>query len=140
VAGFSAAELLRLPVRVRGIELGRPVDVLVDVEARRAVGLEVLCGDDRHRFLPLAVGRVGEDEIAIESPLLLFEFSHVGFYRDQTMRLQAMRGQPVDDAGPLRDIVLGSQGQIEAVVVDRGRLPLDGIELPSSRRDDGRST
>ena len=56
--GFVAAdELLRLPVRLHGIQLGRPVDVLLDAEAWRVVGLDVLCGDEVHRFLPLGRGR-----------------------------------------------------------------------------------
>ena len=44
--GVSASELLRLPVRMHGIQLGHAVDVIFDRDRRRALGLEVLCGDD----------------------------------------------------------------------------------------------
>ena len=56
--GLKGEELLRLPVCFNGIELGRPVDVLLDRQASRAVGLEVVCGNDERRFLPLAVTTV----------------------------------------------------------------------------------
>ena len=49
-----AGELLRLPVRTNGIEIGRPVDVIVDPARNRALGFDVLCRDESHRFLPLS--------------------------------------------------------------------------------------
>ena len=67
--GLSAESLLQLPVRVRGIQLGRPVDVILDAQGARALGLDVLCGDDTHRFLPLAAVEVGEDHLAVSSAL-----------------------------------------------------------------------
>ncbi len=74
VTGSRAAEaLLGLPVRVHGIELGRPVDVVLDLESRRAIGLEVRCPDDARRFLPLAAARLREDEVAVGSALLLLD-------------------------------------------------------------------
>ena len=48
----STVELLQLPVRLRGIRLGQPVDVLVDSADWRALGFVVLCGDELQRFLP----------------------------------------------------------------------------------------
>ena len=50
---LSGDAILSLPVRLHGIELGRPVDLLLDRESLRVVGLDVLCGDEVHRFLPL---------------------------------------------------------------------------------------
>ena len=49
MTGVSGDELLRLPVRVRGIQLGRVVDVLLDPTEARALGVDVLCGDVEDR-------------------------------------------------------------------------------------------
>jgi hypothetical protein len=87
--GLSGEELLGLPVRFNGIELGRPVDVLFDREVSRAVGLEVVCGDDERRFLPLSVTTVDGDSIAIGSPFLLVDESGLSFYREEARTLRA---------------------------------------------------
>ena len=58
-----SAEVLALPVRMHGIGLGRSVELIVDVDVRRVLGLEVRCGDDTHRFLPLAVAHICAGEI-----------------------------------------------------------------------------
>ena len=73
MSGVSAAQLLRLPVRVHGIELGRPVDIVLDREHTRALGFEVLCGDEERRFLPLAVATVRETELELRSSLGLLD-------------------------------------------------------------------
>ena len=65
MSGVSAESLLRLPVRVRGIELGRPVDLVLDRERTRVLGFEVLCGDEERRFLPLAVATIRESELEV---------------------------------------------------------------------------
>ena len=88
-----AEELLNLPVRVRGIELGRPVDLIVDREVTRAIGFDVLCGDDAHRFLPFAVARVEPEAIEIESPFVLLDFDQVAFYREQASSLRSLNGE-----------------------------------------------
>jgi len=46
--GRAASELLSLPVRMHGIQLGTPVDALLDARADRLLGFEVLCGDGAH--------------------------------------------------------------------------------------------
>ena len=69
----SGEGTLRLPVRRHGIELGRPVDLIVDAPSGRALGFDVLCGDDVHRFLPVAAAQLGEEEIAVGSSLMLLE-------------------------------------------------------------------
>jgi hypothetical protein len=69
----ASGDLLSLPIRVHGIELGRPVDLIFELDAMRLLGLEVRCPDDTHRFLPLAGARIGEAEIAIGSALLLLD-------------------------------------------------------------------
>jgi hypothetical protein len=85
-------ELLTLPVRVRGIALGRPVDLILDGDSRRVVGFDVLCGDDEHRFLPFAVATLTEDSIEIQTPLVLLEFDQVEFYRERGASLRDHNG------------------------------------------------
>jgi hypothetical protein len=73
-----------------GIELGRVFDVLLETDADRPLGLDVLCGDGLHRFLPMAaVGRTGRD-IRIESSLTLLEPPELEFYR---ARGRSVRGR-----------------------------------------------
>ena len=64
-----------------GIELGRVIDVILEADADRPLGLDVLCGDGLHRFLPMTtVSRFGAD-IQIESSLTLLEPAELDFYR-----------------------------------------------------------
>ena len=93
---MNAGSLLRLPVRLHGIELGRPVDVILDREARTAVGLEVRCGDGGRRFLPLKTARVHDDHIAVSSVFTLLSVSELRFYRERGRSLQALRAERPD--------------------------------------------
>ena len=92
-------ELLALPVRLHGIQLGRPVDLLLDRDAQRIVGLDVLCGDEVHRFLPLPTAAVGRGEIRILSPLVLLEQRELDFYRSRTLALSRLRDRVVERTG-----------------------------------------
>jgi hypothetical protein len=135
--GLSAESLLRRPVRLRGIRLGFPADVLLDVEAMRVVGLEIACGDDERRFLPLAAARVRDDEIAVGSALLLLEGDDLSFYRRRGRMLSAMRGRRVSlagrHAGVLKDVVVGDDGAVTMLELETGdgrgpariRVPFD---------------
>ena len=58
---------------MRGIELGRPVDLVLDRERTRVLGFEVLCGDEERRFLPLAVATFARSELEVRSSLALLE-------------------------------------------------------------------
>jgi hypothetical protein len=107
-----ADELLELPVRVRGIALGRPVDLLIDRDRTRALGFDVLCGDEAHRFLPFVAANVRADAIEIDSPFLLLDFAQVDFYRRQATTLRELNGEG-------RDLVVQSDGTIEKTA--RGR-------------------
>jgi hypothetical protein len=125
--GLTADELLQLPVRLNGIPLGRPVDLVLDLEGRRAIGLEVLCGDEARRYLPLAAARVRDDEIAIGSALLLFDERDLAWYRRRATFLGEVRGTPVRhgrrELGVLADVLVRADGTIPALVVDDdGRL------------------
>ena len=91
MADFAVSALLSLPVRLHGIQLGRPVDVLIDERGERVVGLEVLCGDGARRFLPFAVARIRPDEIAVESALMLLDERDLYYYRARTRRLAQTR-------------------------------------------------
>jgi hypothetical protein len=132
-------ELLALPVRLHGIQLGRPVDVLLDPDARRAVGLDVICGDEVHRFLPLPTASVRNEEIGILSPLVLLERRELDFYRAQTLALSRLRGRTVElngqPLGPLRDIVVSEDGRVIAAIVHEQRIPFDdGLRFALKRR------
>lgn len=123
--------MLGLRLRLHGVELGRPVDVLLEREGLRAVGLDVLCRDDVHRFLPLPTAAIGESAVTIHSPLVLLEEDERDFYRSRTFALSSLRGRPVlrkgKEAGRLRDVVFAADGELLAVVLEPGgRLPFDG--------------
>jgi hypothetical protein len=92
--GRRIAELLKLPVRLHGIHLARPIEALVDAQSDRVVGLEIHCGDGARRFLPFAVVDLREDEIAIDSALTLLEERDLDFYRPRTRRVAEL---PLDD-------------------------------------------
>jgi hypothetical protein len=137
--GLLGDELLRLPVRVNGIELGHPVDLVLD-RSRRVVGLDVRCGDQRRRFLPLAAAHVGEHEIALSSPLVLLDEAQVAFYRAGGTSLSVLRGAKVlrhgREEGRLADVELGPGAEVIAVLLaDARKLPLDeGVHLVETRR------
>ena len=122
-------ELLHLPVRLHGIQVGRPVDLLLDPEAQRAVGLDLLCGDEVHRFLPMPTAAVGREEIRIMSPFVLLEQREFDFYRSRTLGLGGLRGRPVErkgrNLGALQDVVVAADGQLVAAIVTGKRVPFD---------------
>ena len=99
---IAADELLRLPVRLHGIQLGRPVDVLLDAEAWRVVGLDVLCGDEVHRFLPLAAAELSAEEIGVRSAFLLLDDAELAYYREQGRSCASCAGSRSRTARPAR--------------------------------------
>jgi hypothetical protein len=107
----SATELLQLPVRLHGIRLGRPVDLLLAPLEWRALGFVVLCRDDSSRFLVFAAADLLEDGIDVSSALLLLE--DVEFYRDRSRSLRDLLGNE------LRDLLVRPDGRVEALVVER---------------------
>jgi len=129
--GVSAERLLHLPVRVRGIELGRPVDLVLDREHTRALGFEVLCGDEERRFLPLAVATIREGELEASSALSLLDEAELAFYTKRGSTFVALRGCAVVRArtilGDLVDFALAADGTIASVLVATpdGREELD---------------
>ncbi len=136
----AATDLLALPVRDRDIELGRPVDLLLEVGARRALGLEVRCRDDVHRFLPLAAAGIQRDAISVGSSLVLLD--DLAFYRARGVSLRSLRGTPVRRAGTyvgtLEDVLLGEGGAVQALRLGTGagavHVPLaSDVELDAGR-------
>jgi hypothetical protein len=103
--------------------LGRPVDLLLDPAAGKAVGLEVLGRDDQHRFLPLAGAEVRGDEILLRSALVLLDERELGFYRTRGRTIRTLRGARVeqggDPVGVLRDVAIGRGGEVTELLVER---------------------
>jgi hypothetical protein len=136
---LSAEELLRFPVRLDGIDVGRAVDLFVDPQQKRAVGLDVLCRDDVHRFLPLAAAEVGQKEIRLSSPFTLVEGVGLDFYREWTSSLRALKGTHVErrgrDLGAIRDAVVSPDGEITAFVLASGDDELTVPAEPELRID-----
>ena len=135
----TGGELLALPVRLHGIQVGRPVDLLLDRDAHRIVGLDVLCGDEVHRFLPLPTAAVGREQIRILSPLVLLEQRELDFYRSRTLALSRLRDRVVErngqQLGQLRDVVVAEDGRVVAAIVDHKRIPFDaGLTFAPRRR------
>ena len=139
----SGAGLLGLPVRLHGLQLGQPTDLLLDRDAMRAVGIDVLCGDGAHRFLPLPTADVDADAIRITSPLVLLEADELAFYSSRSFTLSSLRGHPVEREGAtlgmLRDVIVAADGELAAVIVERDgsteRIPFDGdLRFASERR------
>ena len=127
---FSAESLLGRPVRMNGIQLGHPVDVVIDGDVRRVAGLDVRCGDDAHRFLPLTAARIRSDELAIASTFMLLSPDELAFYRKRGTTLRRLRGTPVSlggrAAGTLQDVIASGDGAIVEVVLDGDRhVPMD---------------
>jgi sporulation protein YlmC with PRC-barrel domain len=120
----SAENLLRLPVRLRGIDVGHAVDVILDPDGRRALGLDILCKDDSHRFLPLTAARVGEGEIAVSSALTLLAADELAFYRKRASTVRLLRGARVQlkgkDVGRLEDVMVSHDGAVAALIVENG--------------------
>jgi sporulation protein YlmC with PRC-barrel domain len=88
---MQRVDLLNRRVVTRGIELGRVVDVILDEAGERVVGLDVRCRDGERRFLPLATARIGEEEVEVDSPLMLLETDQLDFYRLRGLALRSTR-------------------------------------------------
>ena len=127
----TSSELLSLPVRLHGIQVGRPVDLVLDPSARRALGLVVRCGDETDRFIAFAAARVEDGEIAIQSGLTLVD--DVAFYRSRGTTVSALRGGRVERGGrglgALKDVVVAADGSVVNVLATG---PGGEIEVPAA--------
>ena len=105
MGGRTAAEVLALPVRLNGIQLGRPLEALLQPHSDRILGFEVLCGDGAQRFLPYAVVRIERGEIALDSALTLIDETDADYYRQRGRRLSELgyRCPWIDDRGDVHN-------------------------------------
>jgi hypothetical protein len=130
----SAEGCLRLPVRLHGIQLAYPVDVLLDARCRRVLGFTVIGRDETHRFLPFAAALVLDDEIEVRSALVLLD--DVDFYRERGCSLRSLLGRPLDlgldSPAPLLDVLIDGRGDVCGVVVDSDgdAVELEGPDIP----------
>jgi hypothetical protein len=135
MVSLSATAALQLPVRLHGIQLGRPTDVLLDVDTWNAVGYVVHCGDESTRFLPYGACQTTSNEIVVQSALMLLE--DVAFYEKRGSSFRALIGGSVTGGGALRDVVLGSSGAITELDVEesgaRRRVPSAGRTVVATR-------
>jgi hypothetical protein len=92
-------------VRLRGIEVGNAVDVIVDSDNERALGFDVICRDDSRRFLPFTAATIEADHIAIASALTLLAEDQLHFYRSRAASLRALSPE-------LRDVSVARDGSI----------------------------
>ena len=106
-----AGELLRLPVRTRDVEIGHPVDVIVDPVRNCAIGFDVLCRDEEHRFLPWTAAKIGDDSIAVESPIVMLSEDQLAFYRTRAESLREL-------VAVLENVLVGPDGTLEVVSDD----------------------
>jgi sporulation protein YlmC with PRC-barrel domain len=88
---MRGVELLNKRVVTGGIELGRVVDVILDENTDREIGLDVRCKDGVNRFLPIATADVGEEDVVVETPLVLLEADQLAFYRTRGRALRSSR-------------------------------------------------
>lgn len=93
--GRGMEHWLQRPVRLRGVQLGNVVDVILDADARDAVGLEVRCEDGQHRFLPMAAAKLVDRDVVVDSPFALLDADELAFYRERGIALR-------DTSRPLR--------------------------------------
>jgi hypothetical protein len=103
MTGWAARELLELPVRMNGIQLGRPTELLLDANDDRALGFELACGDGAHRFLPFTVAEIHAGEINVRSALALIDEPDLDWYR--------RHARPLRDLG-LNDPWIDAEGRV----------------------------
>jgi uncharacterized protein YrrD len=120
MGSLSAADLVGTPVRLHGILLGRPSDLLLDASARRVLGFVIESGDDMHRFLPFAASQPGEDAIAVASALMLLD--DVAFYRKHGVSFRSLVGARIErenaSIGTLMDMRLNLAGDVVELEVE----------------------
>jgi hypothetical protein len=136
---LTASAAVQLPVRLQGITLGRPVDLLVATRTWQALGFVVRCRDESDRFLPYAAAQPSTTQLDVGSALMLLEDGD--FYRRRAISFRDLVGAAVEQegrpAGVLRDLVLGPHGEVRELLVDRGstlvQLPAAGCRVASPR-------
>src|SRR5439155_24120214 len=106
---YAAASAPQLPVHLRGIQLAGPIDLLLEVDAWRAIGFAVRCGDESVRFPPCGAAQPFAEEIAVQSALMLLE--DVAFYEQRGVSYRSLLDAEVEGQGVLRDFILAGGGR-----------------------------
>src|SRR6266545_1376339 len=138
MGSHSGASVLQQPVRLHGIALGRPTDLLLDLESRQVIGFVVRCAYESVRFLPYGASQLGEEEIAVQSAMMLLE--DVAFYPKRGVSFRSLLGGEVARGGApvgiLGDIVIGPGCAVEELELERGgtrrRVPVRGSTVVPS--------
>src|SRR5437868_14074925 len=94
MGSLSAAGLVGTPVRLHGILLGRPTDLLLDAAGRRVLGFVVESGGEAPRFLPFAASQPSKDVIAVGAALMLLD--DVGLYRKRGVPFRPLVRTQID--------------------------------------------
>jgi hypothetical protein len=76
-------------VVMKGVRVGRVVDVILERENHGLIGFEIRCEDGRHRFLPRAAATSDGSVIEIDSPLALLDTDQLDFYRRRGVMLRS---------------------------------------------------
>ena len=124
--GGGLGEVLNRPVRIRGIDVAEPVDVLLDPELRCVLGFEVHCRDGVNRFLPWLASELEPEQLSVELPVTLLDGPQLDYYREHSLALNALRRLPVagldGSAARVEDVIVDSRGLVQALVLaDRDR-------------------
>ena len=131
----SASGALQLPVRMHGIQLGHPTDLLLDLPAWQVLGFVVRCGDEATRFLPFAACHLAPDEISVPSALMLLE--DVAFYEKRGVSFRSLLAGTVGAHGSLTDLLVAQGGAVSELEVDREgsrrRIPAEGQRIAPTR-------
>jgi hypothetical protein len=126
--GLLAEGLVNRPVCFRDIRLGIVLDVIFDAPLERALGLDVLCGDRKRRFLAYGACEIDAGPVRVDSALVLMS-EQLEFYRARGRSLTLLRGRPVRqgeaELGPLADVLIAGNGELVAFV-----LATDGRPVP----------
>lgn len=134
MGSLSAVGALQLPVRLQGIELGRPVDLLLETETWRALGFVVRGRDESQRFLPYMASQPADDEIAVGSALMLLD--DVAFYAKRGVSFRSLLDGDVG-GGILRDVIVSRDGVVTDIEIQRGdrveRIPAAGARVLPTR-------
>jgi hypothetical protein len=135
MGSLSAASSLQLRVELHGIPLGRPTDILLDVDSWHVIGFVVHCGDESVRFLPYAAAQTTAQQIAVGSALMLLE--DVEFYEKRGTSFRALVGCEVRRQGTLRDVYIGAGGAVTELELERDgavrRVPAAGQTVAAPR-------
>lgn len=127
--------LLHLPVRMHGIQLGQPTDVLLDVASWQTLGFVVRCGDEATRFLPFAACNPTDEDIAVQSALMLLE--DVAFYEKRGVSFRSLLNGTVGVHGSLVDAWVAQGGAVGELEVEndgaRRRIPAAGQRVAATR-------